>query len=103
LDYRHVCKTCAFHDALQAEKQKEVCRTPLICIRIKGLYKFRALLAHPQEALHTRDLVYCVRVMLVGCYRGAANWHNTLAIYQVPSAKRLLVDEQLMLETCRRP
>jgi hypothetical protein len=24
LDCRHVCKTCAFHDALQAEKQKEV-------------------------------------------------------------------------------
>jgi hypothetical protein len=27
LDSRHVCKTCAFHDALQAGKQKEVyCR-----------------------------------------------------------------------------
>jgi hypothetical protein len=24
LDCRHVCKTCAFHDALQAVKQKEV-------------------------------------------------------------------------------
>jgi hypothetical protein len=24
LDCRHVCKTCAFHDALQAEKQNEV-------------------------------------------------------------------------------
>jgi hypothetical protein len=24
LDSRHVCKTCAFHDALQAGKQKEV-------------------------------------------------------------------------------
>jgi hypothetical protein len=24
LDYRHVCKTCAFYDALQAGKQKEV-------------------------------------------------------------------------------
>jgi hypothetical protein len=30
LDCRHVCKTCAFHDALQAGKQKEVDRTPLI-------------------------------------------------------------------------
>jgi hypothetical protein len=29
-----VCKTCAFHDALQAVKQKEVHRTPLIwCLR----------------------------------------------------------------------
>jgi hypothetical protein len=24
LDCRHICKTCAFHDALQAGKQKEV-------------------------------------------------------------------------------
>jgi hypothetical protein len=31
-------------------------------LRIKGLYMFRALLAHPQEALHKRHLVYCVRV-----------------------------------------
>jgi hypothetical protein len=28
---------------------------------------FRALLAHPQEALHKRHLVYCVSVMSVGC------------------------------------
>jgi hypothetical protein len=27
---RQVCKTCAFHDALQAGKQKEVHRTPMI-------------------------------------------------------------------------
>jgi hypothetical protein len=59
---------------------------------------FRALLAHLQEALHKRHLVYCA------CYVGwlhqdwsrivvgdtssnpillAANWHNTHAIYQV--------------------
>jgi hypothetical protein len=30
VDCRHVCKTCAFHDALQAGTQKEVHRTPLI-------------------------------------------------------------------------
>jgi hypothetical protein len=30
LDSRHVCKTCAFHYALQQGKQKEVHRTPLI-------------------------------------------------------------------------
>jgi hypothetical protein len=29
-------------------------------LRIMGLYMFRALLAHPQEALHKRQLVYCV-------------------------------------------
>jgi hypothetical protein len=28
LDSRHVCKTCAFYDALQAGKQKEVHRPP---------------------------------------------------------------------------
>jgi hypothetical protein len=36
-------------------------------LRIKGLYMFRALLAPPQEALHKRHLVYCVRVMSFGC------------------------------------
>jgi hypothetical protein len=30
---------------------------------------FRALLAHPQEVLHKRHLVYCVCVMSVGCSR----------------------------------
>jgi hypothetical protein len=30
---------------------------------------FRALLAHPQQALHKRHLVYCVRVMSVCCIR----------------------------------
>jgi hypothetical protein len=38
-------------------------------LRIKVLYMFRALLAHPQESLHKRHLVYCVRVMSVGCNR----------------------------------
>jgi hypothetical protein len=38
-------------------------------LRIKGLYMFRTLLAHLQEALHKRHLVYCVRVMSVGCTR----------------------------------
>jgi hypothetical protein len=31
---------------------------------------FRALLDHPQEALHKRHFVCCVRVMSVGCYQG---------------------------------
>jgi hypothetical protein len=30
---------------------------------------FRALLAHLQEALHKQYLVYCMRVMSVGCTR----------------------------------
>jgi hypothetical protein len=43
-------------------------------LRIKGLYMFRALLAHLQEAIHKRQLVYCVRVMSVGCNQG---WSGT--------------------------
>jgi hypothetical protein len=35
-------------------------------LRIKGLCMFRALLAHPQEALHIRHMEYFVR-MSVGC------------------------------------
>jgi hypothetical protein len=40
-----------------------------ILLRIKGLYMFRALFTHPQEVLHKRHLIYCVRVMSVGCTR----------------------------------
>jgi hypothetical protein len=45
-------------------------------LRIKSLYMFRALLAHPKEALHKRHFVYCVRVMSVGC-----NWTGTGVCY----------------------
>jgi hypothetical protein len=38
-------------------------------LRIKDLYMFRALLAHPYEVLHKQHLVYCMRVMSVGCTR----------------------------------
>jgi hypothetical protein len=47
-----------------------------ILLRIKGLYMFRALLAHPQEVLLKRHLVYFVRIMSVGC--------GTVAVYQMP-------------------
>jgi hypothetical protein len=64
-------------------------------LRIKGLYIFRALLAHPQEALHKRHLVYCWRVMSVGCpgwsgTGGLLRQNNKHAIYQVPFVKRRL-------------
>jgi hypothetical protein len=36
-------------------------------LRMKGLYMFRALLAHPQEAIQKRHLVYCMLVTSVGC------------------------------------
>jgi hypothetical protein len=35
---------------------------------------FRALLVHLQETLNKRHLVYCVRVMSVGCYQ---DWSGT--------------------------
>jgi hypothetical protein len=36
-------------------------------LRINGLYMFLALIAHPQEALHKLNLVYCVRVLSIYC------------------------------------
>jgi hypothetical protein len=66
-------------------------------LRIKGLYMFRALLAHSQEALHKRYLVYCVRVMSVGCARievPLQSWFSN-----TPSAACVAPpeDEQVML------
>jgi hypothetical protein len=64
-------------------------------MRIKGLYMFRVLLAHPQEALNKRHLVYCVRMMSVGCGTVAvkqqschSHWHYTHVMYQMPFAQR---------------
>jgi hypothetical protein len=48
-------------------------------LRIKGLYMFQALLAHPQEALNKRHLEW-----------NANRHHHTHAIYQVPFVGRLL-------------
>jgi hypothetical protein len=59
-------------------------------LRIKGLYMFRALLAHLQEALHKRHLLYCVCVMSVGCTRTPtqrpvkANSHMPCCAHAVP-------------------
>jgi hypothetical protein len=50
---------------------------------------FRALPAHPQEAFHKRNLVYCVRISSV-----ARNILN--AVCEAPPE-----DEHVMLETCR--
>jgi hypothetical protein len=78
-------------------------------LRIKGLYMFRALRAHPQEALHKRHLVYCVRVTSVGCTRTKlepVRFTLTLAhALHLPSAAFVAIpeDEQVMLETYRGP
>jgi hypothetical protein len=58
-------------------------------LRIKALYMFQALPAHPQEVLNKWHLVYFVRCYVSWVHQdwsgtGAANWHNTHTIYQVP-------------------
>jgi hypothetical protein len=40
---------------------------------------FGALLAHLQEALHKQQLVYCGRIMSVGCYQ---DWSGTAVFMQ---------------------
>jgi hypothetical protein len=51
-------------------------------LKIKGLYMFQALLAHPQEALHNGTwYIACVLCQLAA--PGAANRHNMHTIYQV--------------------
>jgi hypothetical protein len=67
---------------------------------------FRALLAHPQEAIHKRHLVYWVRVMSVGCTTIAGplqSCHSQLTLYARSIISAVCVappeDEQVMLET----
>jgi hypothetical protein len=62
---------------------------------------FRALLAHPQEVLHKRHLVYCFRIMSVDCGTVAVK----LTIYARNVSNAVCAarpeEEQVMLETCR--
>jgi hypothetical protein len=76
----------------------------LIFLRINGVYMFRVLLAHPQEALHKLHLVCCVRVMSVGC--GTDSQQTCLSQLTLYARNILNVvcssppeDEQVMLET----
>jgi hypothetical protein len=87
-----------------------------------GLYVFRALLAHLQEALHKRHLVYCIRDALFMTFIknygllhvSNITWSSSgvaaqtalgilLARTQYKSAVCAVPpeDEQVMLETCR--
>jgi hypothetical protein len=72
-------------------------------LRIKGLYMFRALLAHPQEGLHKRHLVYCMHTKSVGC--GMVAVKLTLYACSIPNAVYAVPpeDKQVMLKTCRGP
>jgi hypothetical protein len=58
-------------------------------LKIKDLNMFRALIAHSQEALHKRHLVYCMRIMSVG--------RATIAVSLQPC------HSHVMLETSRDP
>jgi hypothetical protein len=74
-------------------------------LRITSIYVFRALLTHPQEALNKLHLVYCVRIISVGCATIALQtWHNQLTLYTHSMSSSVCEapaeDEQVMLETC---
>jgi hypothetical protein len=76
-------------------------------LRIKGLYMFRALLAHPQEVLHKRHLVI-LPACNVGCGTAAVKrqpCHSQLILYagNIPNAvcAEPPEDEQVMIEICR--
>jgi hypothetical protein len=70
-------------------------------LRIMDLYMIRALLSHPQELLHKRNLLYCVRVISVGCIRIKVDFNSR----NIPSEACAgpPKDEQVMLETYRGP
>jgi hypothetical protein len=42
---------------------------------------FRVLLAHPQEVLYKQHLIYCVRVMSVGCTTIGVPEYKILQVY----------------------
>jgi hypothetical protein len=69
---------------------------------------FRASLAHPQEAIHKRQLVYCER-MSGGCATVAVSlqsWHSQLTYARILPGTVCVAppeDEQVVLETCRGP
>jgi hypothetical protein len=76
-------------------------------LRIKGLYMFRALrvLAHPQEVLHKRHFVYCVRIMFVAVATETVPQPTDIIRTQYTKCRLWAPpeDEHAMLETCRGP
>jgi hypothetical protein len=69
-------------------------------LRIKGFYMFQALLAHPQEALHKRHLVYYVSVMSVGCIRIGVEFHSTLILVQPTDITRMQYTKYRLYSAC---
>jgi hypothetical protein len=74
---------------------------------------FRALPAYLQEVQHKRHLVYCVRVMSVGCTSIGVERSSTPILVQPTDITRTQIpsvvcaappeDKQVILETCRDP
>jgi hypothetical protein len=62
-------------------------------LRIKGLCMFRALIAHPQDALHKRHLVHYVRMMSVGCGTVAVNCNRATTTTSHPYVRPKLIPE----------
>jgi hypothetical protein len=54
-------------DVLYKYSETNVMQFFFSLLKILGLYMFPALLPHPQEVLNKQHLVYCVRIMSVGC------------------------------------
>jgi hypothetical protein len=67
-------------------------------LRIKDLYMFRALLAHPQEALQKQHLVESGPLQSWCSQQIQHAPHIPSAACSAPTE-----DEQVMLETCRGP
>jgi hypothetical protein len=61
---------------------------------------FRALLAHPQDALHKRHLVYCVRVMSVGCTRIEAEVYELVCTPILPILYVSVSPQHNHIHTC---
>jgi hypothetical protein len=70
-----------FTNLLYQYNETNVIHLSFSLLRIKGLCMFRALFAHPQEALHKRHLAYCVRIMQFHCNHATA---NSLSSFQHP-------------------
>jgi hypothetical protein len=51
------------HENIYLYSETNVMQFLLNLLTIKGLYIFRALLAHPQDSLHKQHLVYLMRVV----------------------------------------
>jgi hypothetical protein len=86
-------KTCESKWLCLQHTETNVMHFSFNIFRIKGLYMFRALLAHPQEALQKRHLVYCVRIMSVGC--------GTIAVKRVVRLSRLSAADSQIRRTTR--